>query len=343
MPRISPVLRSHFNRSDLQPLREPPLIHPVKSMLVVAGERAARYGFGDGHPFGPDRHAAFMHEFAARGLDHRVRVLDARAATRAELETFHTSDYVDLVRDRSAIGQGYLDAGDTPAWRGVYEAAADVVGATLLATEAIMTGESRRAFVPIAGLHHAARGAAAGFCVFNDCGVAIETLRRRYGLKRIAYVDIDAHHGDGVYYAFESDPEVIFADIHEDGQYLYPGTGSAHETGLGMAAGTKLNLPIAPGADDAVFDATWPRVLAHLRKFEPEFIVLQCGADSVAGDPITHLKFSPDAHRRAAADLVSLAERLGHGRVLGTGGGGYNRINIARAWNGVVEGMLSVP
>jgi acetoin utilization protein AcuC len=312
-------------------------------MLVVAGERVARYGFGDGHPFGPDRHAAFMGEFAARGLDNRVRVAEARAATREELESFHTSQYVDLVRERSLSGQGYLDAGDTPAWRGVFEAASDVVGATLVATEAIMQGAARRAFVPIAGLHHAARGAAAGFCVFNDCGVAIEILRKRYGIQRVAYIDIDAHHGDGVYYAFESDPNLIFADIHEDGRYLYPGTGDEHEIGLGAALGTKLNLPVPPGADDIIFNATWPRVMAHLRKFEPDFIVMQCGADSVAGDPITHLKFTPDVHRRAAADLVQLAEALGHGRVLATGGGGYNRINIARTWNGVVEGMLTVP
>ncbi|HPF26137.1 MAG: hypothetical protein R3F58_02490 [Steroidobacteraceae bacterium] len=313
------------------------------NMLVVAGERAARYGFGDGHPFGPDRHAAFMREFVARKLDREVRVSDARRATRAELESFHTPQYLDLVEDRSRSGQGYLDAGDTPAWRGVYEAAADVVGATLLATEALMSGEARRAFVPIAGLHHAARGAAAGFCVFNDCGVAIEQLQQRYGLKCIAYVDIDAHHGDGVYYGFESDPAVIFADIHEDGRYLYPGTGSEDEVGLGAAAGTKLNIPLPPGSDDAAFNAVWPRVLAHLRKFEPEFIVAQCGADSIAGDPITHLRYTADVHRRAAADLVTLAEGLGHGRVLATGGGGYNRINLALAWNGVVEGMLSVP
>jgi acetoin utilization protein AcuC len=312
-------------------------------VLVVAGERVARYGFGDGHPFGPDRHAAFMREFTARGLDASTRVVDTRAATRAELETFHTSAYVDLVRERSLLGQGYLDAGDTPAWRGVFEAAADVVGATLTAAEAIMRGDTRRAFVPIAGLHHSARGAAAGFCVFNDCGVVIETLRKKHGLSRIAYVDIDAHHGDGVYYGFENDPGVIFADIHEDGRYLYPGTGAAHEVGIGAAAGTKLNLPVDPGATDHVFDATWPRVLAHLRKYEPEFIVMQCGADSVEGDPITHLKFSPSVHRRAAADLASLAEGLGHGRVLATGGGGYNRLNIARAWTGVVEGMISVP
>ena len=186
----------------------------------------------------------------------------------------------------------------------MYEAAADVVGGTLLAAEQIMAGKARRAFVPIAGLHHATRAGAAGFCVFNDCGVAVEMLRKNHGLKRIAYVDIDAHHGDGVFYGFVDDPDLIFADIHEDGRYLYPGTGSEDETGLGAAKGSKLNIPVPPGADDAVFQAEWPRVLAHLEKFEPEFILLQAGADSIEGDPITHMRFTADSHRRAARDLV---------------------------------------
>ncbi len=308
-------------------------------MLVVAGERLARYGFGDGHPFGPDRHAAFYAEFTARGLDKRAQIVETRAATRDELESFHTREYVGLVAERSLTGEGYLDAGDTPAWRGVYEAASDVVGATLLAAEEIMAGRARRAFIPIAGLHHAARGSAAGFCVFNDCGVAVEMLRRNHGLKRIAYVDIDAHHGDGVYYGFESDPDLIFADIHEDGRYLYPGTGREDETGRGAAAGTKLNIPVPPGADDSVFEAEWPRVLAHLRKYQPEFILLQAGADSIEGDPITHMRYTAAAHERAARDLAALADELGHGRVVGTGGGGYNRINLAQAWSGVVQGL----
>ena len=312
-------------------------------VCVVAGERLARYGFGDGHPFGPDRHAAFLREFEARGLDHRTDVIGTRAATDAELLAFHTQSYVDLVRQRSHSGTGYLDGGDTPAWRGVFEAARDVVGATLLATEQIMLGAARRGFVPIAGLHHAARTSAAGFCVFNDIGVAIEWLRREHDLHRIAYVDIDAHHGDGVFYAYEDDAELIFADIHEDGRHLYPGTGSELETGRGLAAGTKLNIPLPPGADDAAFAAAWPRVLEHLERFAPEFLILQCGADSLAGDPITHLRFTPGAHRRAAADLAGLAERLGHGRLLALGGGGYNRSNLAQAWNGVVEALVDTP
>jgi acetoin utilization protein AcuC len=159
-------------------------------------------------------------------------------------------------------------------------------------------------------------------------------------LKRIAYADIDAHHGDGVFYAFEHDADVIFADIHEDGRYLYPGTGRAEETGKGEAAGTKLNLPVPPGADDAVFEAQWPKVMAHLERFEPEFIILQCGVDSLEGDPITHMRYSPAAHGRAARDLKALAERVGHGRVLALGGGGYNRTNVAQGWNAVVESLI---
>jgi acetoin utilization protein AcuC len=306
---------------------------------VVVSERLSRYGFGDGHPFGPDRHAAFVREFNARGLDRRVRVLEPRIASDSELRAFHSADYIEFVRERSVSGSGWLDGGDTPAFRGVYEAAAGVVGATLSAVEAIMAGECRRAFVPIAGLHHAARDRAAGFCVFNDCGVAIELLKRA-GLKHIAYVDIDAHHGDGVFYAFEDDPAVVFADLHEDGRYLYPGTGAAEETGTGAADGTKLNLPLPPGADDRVFAATWPRVTAHLEKFAPEFVILQCGADSLEGDPITHLRLTPQSHGRAARELSALAERCGHGRVLALGGGGYNRQNLAQAWSTVVENLL---
>jgi acetoin utilization protein AcuC len=132
----------------------------------------------------------------------------------------------------------------------------------------------------------------------------------------------------------------VFADLHEDGRYLYPGTGAAGETGRGAAQGMKLNVPLPPGADDEVFASVWPRVIAHLRKYEPEFVILQCGADSLDGDPITHLRFSPQVHGRAARELAALADELGHGRVLGLGGGGYNRTNLAQAWTAVVENLL---
>jgi acetoin utilization protein AcuC len=309
-------------------------------VLVIADDPLGRYGFPNGHPFGTDRLAAFQNEFRSRGLAQQCMGGESRQARVDELLLFHTSRYVDFVRARSVDGQGSLDAGDTPAFKGCFEAAAQAVGATLNAADALLSGAAARAFVPIAGLHHAARDAAAGFCVFNDCGVLIERLRRQAAISRIAYVDIDAHHGDGVFYAFESDPDLVFADLHEDGQYLYPGTGRSEETGVGTAAGTKLNIPLPPGADDAVFASRWPEVMAHLARFEPQFIILQCGADSLAGDPITHLQLSAASHALAARELAGLADRLGHGRLLALGGGGYNRTNIAAAWNAVVQELL---
>jgi acetoin utilization protein AcuC len=309
-------------------------------MIVITGPEIAEYGFPNGHPFGPDRHDAFVAELERSGVAARVEQRSAREASRAEIEYFHTPAYVDLVIELSERGHGLLDMGDTPAFPGVYEAAANVVGGTLNALAAVID-EGRPAFIPIGGLHHARRDGAAGFCVFNDCGVAIEAARRVYGIRRVAYVDIDAHHGDGVFYAFEQDPDVLFADLHEDGRFLYPGTGSRSETGRGPAAGTKLNVPLPPGADDDAFIEAWQEVERYLEAGEPELILLQCGADSLAGDPITHLKLTAEAHAHAARRLCVLADRFAQGRVLGMGGGGYNRTNLANAWTRVVEELAA--
>ena len=309
-------------------------------VTVYAGDRLADYSFGADHPFGPARQAAFLDRFHQLGLDRDCRVVPPRMADRDEIERFHSADYVDTVMRASETGVGYLDSGDTPAFRGVYEAAAHVVGTVLHALSEQMSGATQRAFVPIAGLHHARRNRAAGFCVFNDCGVAIETLRRQFGLHRVAYVDIDAHHGDGVFYAFADDPELAVADVHEDGRYLYPGTGAVEETGTGRAKGTKLNVPLPPGADDRAFFDVWEYVEAFVAKARPEFIILQCGADSLAGDPITHMAYSSEAHRHAATRLCDLADRHCQGRLLALGGGGYNLRNLADAWCAVVRAML---
>ncbi|HJR69549.1 MAG TPA: acetoin utilization protein AcuC [Gammaproteobacteria bacterium] len=312
--------------------------HPV---VLIAGLELAEYGFPHGHPFGPDRYSAFMAELERSPVAPELTRKPPRQATRAELEYFHTPRYVDRVIELSARGSGLLDAGDTPAFPGVYEAAAQVVGGTLEALAAIVTGPARRAFIPIGGLHHATRDSAAGFCVFNDCGVAIEAARRLHGIRRVAYVDIDAHHGDGVFYAFEQDPDLKFADFHEDGRFLYPGTGSRSETGRGLGIGTKLNIPLPPGAGDAEFHAAWEEVEVYLDAARPELILLQCGADSIAGDPITHLLLTPEAHAHAARRLCVLADRYASGRVLAMGGGGYNRANLARAWTRVVEELAA--
>lgn len=304
---------------------------------VYKGDELAAYGFGHGHPFGPDRHDVFHDYLMSSGVADAVSLVPPPVLPAGALEMFHTGEYIRYVRVRCADGNGFLDQGDTPALPGLFEAACTVVGATLEAVDEVMSGAIDRAFVPIAGLHHARRDMAAGFCVFNDCGVALEWLKHRHGVRRPAYVDIDAHHGDGVFYGFESDPDVLFADIHEDGRYLYPGTGAAHETGTGPATGTKLNLPMEPGSDDASFMKVWEQVEAYLERDPPDFILLQCGADSLAGDPITHLRYSEASHAHAARRLCDLADRVCEGRVVAMGGGGYNRSNLARAWTAVVR------
>jgi len=309
-------------------------------VLLYVGDALGKYGFPNGHPFGPDRQDAFWKETLKQGLDKEAKVVPPRPASADEIERFHTADYVGRVEYLSEVGYGSIDYGDTPAYPGVYEASAAVVGAALEGLERVMNGDCYRTFQPIGGLHHARRNTGAGFCVFNDCGVVIDTLREKYGIRRVAYVDIDVHHGDGLYYPYESDPEVFVADIHEDGRFLYPGTGDAGETGKGQAAGTKLNVPMAPGAGDAQFLREWERVVEFLRRSKPEFIVFQCGADSLDGDPLAHLQYSPRAHAHAAQSLCELANELSSGRIMGFGGGGYNRTNLALAWNAVLKAFL---
>ena len=265
-------------------------------------------------------------------------------ATRDELESFHTPHISIWSRALARRGEGYLDAGDTPAWRGVYEAAArrGRRHAASPPTQSWRAARGAPSFPsPVCITRRAAR--AAGFCVFNDCGVAVEMLRRNHGLKRIAYVDIDAHHGDGVFYGFENDPDLIFADIHEDGRYLYPGTGARDETGAGAARGTKLNIPVPPGADDAVFRRGVAAGAGPSAQAEPRVHPAPVRRRQRRGRPASPTCVSrEDAHARAARELCALADELGHGRVLGTGGGGYNRINLARAWTAGRAGASSI-
>jgi acetoin utilization protein AcuC len=311
----------------------------VSTHLFVSRE-LGRYGFPEGHPLSVDRQGVFLALARARKLDKSVVLGDSAPASREAIERFHAAEYVDRVLEASRKGKGYLDYGDTPAFEGCYEITAHVVGAALEGARRILAGEARRSFQPIGGLHHARRSGAAGFCVFNDPGVLIETLRAEHGVRRVAYVDIDVHHGDGVYYEFEDDPDVVAVDIHEDGQFLYPGTGSTHETGRGAAQGAKLNLPLAPGAGDSEFLRAWDKAERFLDAARPEFFILQCGADGLAGDPLAHLRLTPAAHAHAARRLVALAERHAQGRLMAFGGGGYSLENLAMAWCAVLEVLI---
>lgn len=309
-------------------------------VCVYLGEALAAYNFGATHPFGPQRHAAFAEAFYRQGLDQQVTVLAPVTADETQLLSFHTPEYLARVKAMSIRGQGMLDCGDTPAFPGIYEAGLAVVGTTLDAVRRVMHGECRRAFSPIAGLHHARRDGAAGFCVFNDCGVAIAQLHHHYQLERLAYVDIDAHHGDGVFYSFEDDPGLCFVDLHEDGRFLYPGTGAAGETGRGAARGSKLNIPMPMFAGDGQFSEAWQQAEAFIRQAQPQFILFQCGADSLCGDPITHLRYTPQAHAHAAARLCQLADELCEGRLVAMGGGGYKLDNLAQAWTAVIRSIV---
>ncbi len=314
-------------------------LNAVKSAraCLYADGALARYGFPEGHPLGADRQGAFLKESERQGLLAKVRVCTSRSATIEEIGRFHTRDHIDKVKHAERNELAFLDNGDTPVFPGVFEASSNVVGAGLDGLARVMRGECDRSFQPVGGLHHAGRDHSAGFCVFNDLGVVIETLRAQYGIRRVAYVDIDVHHGDGIFYAYEEDADLVFADIHEDGRYLYPGTGREDETGKGAARGSKLNVALKPGSGDAEFLQAWLRVEQHLAHFEPEFIVFQCGADGLKDDPLAHLNYTPAAHAHAAKSLRAIAARFAGGRLMAFGGGGYNRANLANAWSAVLR------
>jgi acetoin utilization protein AcuC len=271
------------------------------------------------------------------GDSSRIQRMGLVAGSEEDLLEFHTREFVDRVKKASKSGQGLLDGGDTPAFRGMYEASLYPVGNSLNGLRLIMEGKVDHFFNPVGGLHHAGPDAARGFCVFNDCVIAILRSLNDFGMRRVAYVDVDAHHGDGVYYEFESDPRVVIGDIHEDGRYLYPGTGAETESGTGSGLGTKMNIALPPGSGDPEFFKAFNRVEDFVRKSKPEMLFFQCGADGLAGDPITDLRYTAEAHAYASKKLHLLAHEVCSGRILALGGGGYNPVNVATAWSAVIR------
>jgi len=310
------------------------------SVAIISGDALADYHFGENHAFGPYRHQAFLDGMNRLGLNDRVDWLQPVQCDRQCLQRFHNNEFIEKVRQASRFGVGHLDQGDTPARSGIFEAASTVVGSVVDMLDRIMQGQYRRGFVPIAGLHHGYRDHCNGFCVFNDCAIAIEHLRHQYQLQKIFYVDMDAHHGDGVFYNYDSDSQLYIVDFHEDGRFLYPGTGDADETGGGPAKGTKMNFPMPEHASDNDFARHWETAETFIRANRPEFIIFQCGADSMKGDPITHLDYSAQSYQLAAERLSAIADEYCEGRMIGLGGGGYNMDNIKKAWPVVVRAML---
>ena len=312
---------------------------------IIIGKELSSYSFGEKHPFNSGRLDAFWSKFSqSETIDSgSLKLLCPASADEIAISFFHDKDYISFVKDSSITGRGYLDSGDTPSFKGVFEASLYVVGSTLLAIDTVInqTNGIVHAFNPIGGLHHARRNSAGGFCVFNDIGNAIVYARKKYNLKKILYVDIDAHHGDGVYYEFERDPDLIIADIHEDGSFLYPGTGFESENGLGAGKGSKLNLPLQPGATDRDFISAFMKIEKFIDSMNFELIIFQCGADGLSGDPLTHLRYTEKSHEHAANVLHTIAHNKCRGRIIGLGGGGYNKQNLAIAWKKVVEAFVT--
>jgi len=307
--------------------------------LVLAPEARA-YDFGPQHPLRPERVLYTWDLIRACGLMElpSVEVFPGRAASDDEILLVHTPGFVDATR-RAGHGEegpwaqyGY-GPGDNPIFVNMHEASAQVVGASIAAAEAVLDGRVAHAFNAAGGLHHAMPSRASGFCVYDDPAAAIAWMLAR-GVERVAYVDVDVHHGDGVQSIFYTDPRVLTISIHESGEYLFPGTGFVNERGEGEAEGTKVNVPLHPGTGDGAWLEAFREVVPPLvRRWRPDVLVTQLGCDTHATDPLAHLRLTTTAYREAGRMLHELAHEAAGGRWVATGGGGYQWARVVpRAW-----------
>jgi acetoin utilization protein AcuC len=308
---------------------------------VVFDESLTQYDFGLGHPMAPIRVDLTMRLARALGvLDlPDVTVVPAPFATDGELKLVHDGAYIEAVR---AMGQHPLERDlahglgteDNPCFSGMHEASAHIAGATLEAARRVWSGDALHGVNISGGLHHAMATMASGFCIYNDPAIAI-TWMLANGAERVAYVDIDVHHGDGVQAAFYDDPRVLTISLHESPRTLFPGTGDPAESGGPGAEGTSVNVALPPGTGDAgwlrAFHAVVPPLL---REFAPDVLVSQHGCDSHEEDPLAHLMLSVDGQRAAHLALHDLAHEVAGGRWVATGGGGYAVVDVVpRTWS----------
>lgn len=307
-------------------------------LRVVWSTELLSYDFGVGHPMTSDRIDLTIALAAQLGvLDPPVEVVGAKPASDALLATVHEPEYVAAVHAAAELGLADLPRGlgtrDDPIFPEMHDAAARVVAGTLDCALAVWRGTAEHAVNVGGGLHHAMTGAASGFCVYNDAAVAIRALLAD-GARRVAYVDVDAHHGDGVQTVFWDDPRVLTVSVHETGLALFPGTGFPTEIGGRGAEGTAVNVALPSRTDDAgwlrAIDAVVPEVL---REFAPDVLVTQHGCDTHRLDPLATLRVSVDAQRAVAEQLHDLAHELCEGRWVALGGGGYATLDVVpRSW-----------
>ena len=320
------------------------------AVAVVWDEALAAYDFGPGHPLAPIRVQLAMRLAADFGLLDRLDVLTpVTPATMAEILAVHHPDYVDAVRTASAdprevdVARG-IGTPDDPSFAGMHEASALVAGATLAAAQAVHSGRAQHAVNLAGGLHHAMPDRAAGFCIYNDIAVAIAWLLEQ-GIDRIAYIDVDVHHGDGVQAMFYDDPRVLTISIHESPLSLFPGTGFPDEVGGPGALGTAVNIALPAGTGDQgwlrAFHAVVPEVL---EAFGPRVIVSQHGCDSHIDDPLAHLALTIDGQRMSYEAIHRWAHRFCEGRWVAVGGGGYEWIDVVpRAWTHLIAEAAGAP
>jgi acetoin utilization protein AcuC len=302
------------------------------------------YRLSPDHPLNPVRLDLTMRLARELGVLEGVDLLEPEAAPAAEVERIHASSYLAAVRAAPELGEDLrhgLGTDDNPIFPGMHEASSLVCGGSLLAAREIAEGRADRAVSIAGGLHHAMRDRASGFCVYNDCAVAISWLLD-HGFDRIAYVDVDVHHGDGTQAAFYADPRVLTISLHQHPLTLFPGTGWASEYGAGAGEGYAVNVALPPGTADAgwlrAFHAVVPSLLAA---FRPQLLVTQCGADTHAEDPLANLRLSVDGHRAIYRELRDLAEQTAGGRWLALGGGGYGLFRVVpRSWTHLLATML---
>ena len=320
-----------------------------RTTAVVWDSALLDYDMGD-HPLNPVRVELTMALARELGVLDRpgVQMIVPRPADETDLTRIHRPDYLEAVRmapiDPFFTGWG-LNTPDNPVFEGMHEASARICGATIAAAEAVWHGRATRAVNVAGGLHHAMAARAAGFCVYNDPAVAIARLLDQ-GAQRIAYLDVDVHHGDGVQAAFYHDPRVLTVSLHETPLALFPNvSGFADETGGPGAEGTAVNVPLPPGTGDAgwlrAFHAIVPSVV---RAFAPEVIFSQCGADAHRLDPLADLSLTVDGQRAAYLAMRDLADDLCDGRWIVTGGGGYALVEVVpRAWTHLLAVVTGEP
>jgi acetoin utilization protein AcuC len=309
--------------------------------VVVHDPGLEAYGFGGDHPFNPLRIRLTIELCEALGLLEEYPFVAPEPATDADLRTVHSLTYVRMVQ-RAGRGAGDLadfihyglGTGDNPVFPRMHDAAASVVGAVLEACRIVMRGDAAHAMCISGGLHHALRSRASGFCVYNDAGVAIARLKEEHPGIRIAYLDTDAHHGDGVQWMFYDDPDVLTVSIHESGRYIFPGTGGVDEKGENGGVGYSVNVPLEPYTDDESFISSFERVVPEvLRAFSPDLILSQNGCDAHVLDPLTHLAATTRLYEHIPRRVHEIAHELCDGRWVATGGGGYDIWRVVpRAW-----------